>query len=644
MAVTNYNVSSSGYAQQGLGWSTGTGSVIQGSLSSGGWYNYYGVMFFDFAAIRNTNVAYRPKSITVTIPSNVNYSRSVSLYIGSGMAKDTWTSGSRPTALAGPITVSVPANGTATFTTTNSTWLSALVNSSATCLYINAGNDDAKYWEGKGSKAQLSIDWEIRLTEPVNLSVSPSTAYKGQSVTVTIGRPKNYPTNMGNLTYKLYANNTQVGSVSQSYTLGTASIAWTVDIAGTVSGTLVSLKATCEAGGYTSAASEAVSLTVKKISAPSLSVSPTSAYQNQSITLTASRPSQHPTGSITYTFYSGTTSIGTASGSGSTVTLSYTLPGPGKLDKALTFTVTATDVYGNVSGSSSSKSVTDKRFTNPTVSIDSYTRPAGSIELTVRAADTGYSQTGQSRDQLQTSISITVTGGAYGTITQTNWTTSMKKTVTISGTDDNTRYTVSVTITNVAPAGLSDKSGSATQIVNESTPAVMVYHDTSSNTDGLQTKSLIVGDDFTKNPILNAIRVCGTDPFDLRGDGTASSYPLPVGQGGTGYTGTASIAASVSSTVGSISVIECRRWGRVAMVVLDCSNGSAIDAMNYLARGTLSGADVPLPKRLATAVQFTGAHLSVCSLDTDGTITSRVMVGTLPASSARRFTFTYLIW
>ena len=66
--------------------------------------------------------------------------------------------------------------------------------------------------------------------------------------------------------------------------------------------------------------------------------------------------------------------------------------------------------------------------------------------------------------------------------------------------------------------------------------------------------------------------------------------------------------------------------------------------MNYLARGTLSGTNVPLPKRIATAVQFTGAHLSVCSLDTDGTITSRVMVGTLPASNTRRFMFTYLAW
>lgn len=136
----------------------------------------------------------------------------------------------------------------------------------------------------------------------------------------------------------------------------------------------------------------------------------------------------------------------------------------------------------------------------------------------------------------------------------------------------------------------------------------------------------------------------GTRTVQIRGDGTASSTPLPVNQGGTGSTGTESIAASVSSTVGSITVTDCRRWGRVAMVTLDCVNTSAISAMNYLARGKLSGTDVPLPKRITTAVQFTGAHLSVCSLDTDGTITSRVMVGTLPANSSRRFVFTYLIW
>ena len=136
----------------------------------------------------------------------------------------------------------------------------------------------------------------------------------------------------------------------------------------------------------------------------------------------------------------------------------------------------------------------------------------------------------------------------------------------------------------------------------------------------------------------------GTRTVQIRGDGTASSTPLPVNQGGTGSTGTESITASVSSTVGSITVTDCRRWGRVAMVTLDCVNTSAISAMSYLARGTLSGSNVPLPKRITTAVQFTGAHLSVCSLDTDGTITSRVMVGTLPANSSRRFVFTYLLW
>lgn len=136
----------------------------------------------------------------------------------------------------------------------------------------------------------------------------------------------------------------------------------------------------------------------------------------------------------------------------------------------------------------------------------------------------------------------------------------------------------------------------------------------------------------------------GNRTVQIRGDGTASGNPLPVNQGGTGSTGTESITASVSSTVGSITVTDCRRWGRVAMVTLDCDNTSAITAMNYLARGTLSGTNVPMPKRIVNAVQFTGDHLSVCSLDTNGTITARVMVGTLPANSTRRFVFTYLLW
>ena len=134
----------------------------------------------------------------------------------------------------------------------------------------------------------------------------------------------------------------------------------------------------------------------------------------------------------------------------------------------------------------------------------------------------------------------------------------------------------------------------------------------------------------------------GTKIVEIRADGTASSYPLPINQGGSGVTGAVNPNASVTSSTGKITLTTCRVWGRVVMVNLTCSNSSATSAMNIVAQGTLS--DVPLPKETICAVNYNANHMSITSIAEDGSITCRVMVGSLTANNARKFCFTYISW
>jgi len=168
MAETKYTPSTSGYASGTGGWSTGTSTIIQGT--TGSLVNYYGIMYFDFDSIRATNAAYYPAQIRVRLKSHVGYARTVRLFIGQGMAKDSFTYGARPSAVSGTSYVEgyCAANGWVEFVITDPTWLSALVSSSTTCLYINRGNDSGSYWEGDGAKhtnvPELYVDWYLRTT------------------------------------------------------------------------------------------------------------------------------------------------------------------------------------------------------------------------------------------------------------------------------------------------------------------------------------------------------------------------------------------------------------------------------------------------------------------------------------------------
>ena len=199
MAEQKYSPSSSGYSSDRFvpdgwyhdgknSWTTNTSTIIQGSSSgyySDTWYyvNYYGVMYFDFATIRAKNVTHYPARIRLRLKSHVSSTRTVYVHMGKGMAKDTFTSGTRPTDATGTSvkTVSCAGNSWCEINTTDSTWLNALVDSNTTCFYTNvhasgysAGSlwDTGYYWEGDGATAtsgnypELYIDWIPRNTAP----------------------------------------------------------------------------------------------------------------------------------------------------------------------------------------------------------------------------------------------------------------------------------------------------------------------------------------------------------------------------------------------------------------------------------------------------------------------------------------------
>jgi hypothetical protein len=152
--------------------------MIQGGNDG---YTYRGMAFFDFAAIRQTNLTYYPTNVRVRLKSHVAYGRTVRLWIGQGIAKDSF-----PASNPSPVTdtyldVACDANGWVEFNTNNANWLSAIVNDYTTCLYIYKSSSDSDYWECDGAKTanvpELYIDWTIRTTActaPTSFTVSPS--------------------------------------------------------------------------------------------------------------------------------------------------------------------------------------------------------------------------------------------------------------------------------------------------------------------------------------------------------------------------------------------------------------------------------------------------------------------------------------
>jgi hypothetical protein len=125
------------------------------------------------------------------------------------------------------------------------------------------------------------IDYRTTPSKPSSLTLSASAPYEGQKITITLGRPATY--NAYNsagavmqLTYTVKLNDgATMGSVTAAATSATASLEVTVP--SKTSGTVdlsTSVTATVkDAEGQTSAASSAVSLTIKRHRAPAATIS-----------------------------------------------------------------------------------------------------------------------------------------------------------------------------------------------------------------------------------------------------------------------------------------------------------------------------------------------------------------------------------
>ena len=190
MAETLYTPSSSGYASDWFtvneynnpvyagknGWSTSTSTIIQGGSNGAGSFHYYGIIYFDFAAMRTKGQTHKPKAIRIRLKSHVGSDKTIYLHIGKGMAKDSFSFSDRPTDADGTSvkTFSCSANAWGEIVVTDAAWLDALLNPGTTCFYINryatgSGSDDiSSYWEGDGAahtnKPELYVDWEPKGT------------------------------------------------------------------------------------------------------------------------------------------------------------------------------------------------------------------------------------------------------------------------------------------------------------------------------------------------------------------------------------------------------------------------------------------------------------------------------------------------
>lgn len=216
MAETQYYAKSSGYTSDHFytdsvdgsphfsgknGWTTSTGTVIQGSMAKpevfGSDYNanYYGLMFLKdgagnnaFDTIRTANINNTPNYIRIRIHSQYSATKTVYLHLGSGVSYNSFASGSRPVDCVGcgAKTLSIPANGWGEITITDAAWLAALASTSAVCLYINhypSGHspDSGYYFEGDGAldgsnAFQMFVDWTPRgprLSDPAIGTIDP---------------------------------------------------------------------------------------------------------------------------------------------------------------------------------------------------------------------------------------------------------------------------------------------------------------------------------------------------------------------------------------------------------------------------------------------------------------------------------------
>lgn len=194
--------------------------VSQGGVYNGDWLepihcNYYGIIYFDFEAIRQKAESHIPTRIRIRLHSATPHKRTVFVHMGKGMAKDTYATDQRPVDATGTERKSVSCDGNSwcQINTDDEAWLAALLDENTTCIYINytpteytptpSGRiedlfDSGYWWSGHGSnnatyKPQLYIDWIPRgvtlskptITAPGTVKDSPHTF--GCSASVDLG-------------------------------------------------------------------------------------------------------------------------------------------------------------------------------------------------------------------------------------------------------------------------------------------------------------------------------------------------------------------------------------------------------------------------------------------------------------------------
>ena len=173
---------------------------------------------------------------------------------------------------------------------------------------VTPAHNGTVYYSSWGTSAAGVINYKITPGKPSSLTLSASAPYEGQSVTITLGRPSAYNAYDSSgaamqLTYTVkLADGTALGSVTAAAASATVSL--TVAAPNKTSGTAdlsTSVTATVkDAEGQTSAATSAVSLTIKRYRAPAVSISKID-RTNTGATITAT---------VTDTGYGGTQSNG----------------------------------------------------------------------------------------------------------------------------------------------------------------------------------------------------------------------------------------------------------------------------------------------------------------------------------------------
>lgn len=587
MSETLYNPSSSGYASDGQGWSTGTSTVVQGS--SGSYSNYYGVMYFDFASFRSTGVSYKPTQIRVVLKSHVGYARTVRLYIGKGMAKDTYTWGARPSAVAGTsyVEASCGANASCQFTITDTAWLSALLDSGTTCLFINRGDSTSSYWEGDGAstanKPQLYVTWVAREPKPTApaLGTIPTVISANPTFQWTAGTDANGLYSPSQFTYEMQLSLDNGQTWPAESTCFTSTQGSTQFAFNSPNGDLKSVlglqstqyycnpnvrirvrtKAIYNGSAYYSSYALSAAFTVDYRIVPSApstfsirknGVAVSSAFEGEALQFILGRPNnynaQDSSGNTMVATYSVELSDGTLLSSAvSNLSVSpLTVPttgcyAVGNLTGGTSNLVAAirarcVDGAGEIGAYTAGTTFAVNRFRLPAATIAGVTRYGdGSATVRVLVTDTGYGGV-QSNSQISL-IRYKLDDGAYVTAFPGNGTwgdssNTMVYTFTIpSQSLTNTqRYTLTVKPANTAPAGtsLATKEGCEySAVMLEYVPSLMVWRDSSPYTHaptGSATQALIVGNDFAAVVDAGCIAVNN----NIAAGGAISSYGQAV--------------------------------------------------------------------------------------------------------------------